>query len=112
MPSPSASTTPGPRTTPSPRHSGFPRRPSGACFASPPPFAALDAPFLHAGLARQLVLELKYRGHRHLALPLARLAVGGVLFYAGFIKALNPAEFAAALEAYHLLPARLLTPLA
>jgi uncharacterized membrane protein YphA (DoxX/SURF4 family) len=43
---------------------------------------------------------------------LARLAVGGVLLYAGFLKALSPsAEFAAVLEAYKLFPASFLTPL-
>jgi uncharacterized membrane protein YphA (DoxX/SURF4 family) len=34
-----------------------------------------------------------------------RLAVGGVLVYAGFLKAVAPsAEFAAAIDAYHLIP--------
>ncbi len=37
---------------------------------------------------------------------IGRLLVGGVLLYAGFIKALGPsAEFAAAIEAYKILPA-------
>jgi len=44
---------------------------------------------------------------------LGRLAVGGVLLYAGFSKALAPAaEFAAALDTYHLFPAAALTPIA
>jgi len=43
---------------------------------------------------------------------LARVAVGSVLLYAGFLKALSPAaEFAAVLEAYKLFPSSLLTPL-
>src|SRR5262245_20810692 len=43
----------------------------------------------------------------------ARLAVGGVLIYAGFVKAAGPtAEFAAAIAGYKLLPAAWLTPLA
>src|ERR1041385_3246044 len=37
-----------------------------SCYRDPPPFEQLTAPFLHVGLARQLVLDLKYRGHRHL----------------------------------------------
>ena len=42
----------------------------------------------------------------------ARLAIGGVLLYSGFMKAVAPAaEFAAALEAYKLFPAALLKPL-
>jgi uncharacterized membrane protein YphA (DoxX/SURF4 family) len=43
----------------------------------------------------------------------ARLVVGAVLFYAGFIKAVAPsAEFAAAIDAYHLLPFELVNPVA
>jgi len=53
---------------------GVPTRVCGNCYASPPPFVAVDAPFIHDGLARQLVLDLKYHGHRHLAGPLAELA--------------------------------------
>ena len=42
-----------------------------------------------------------------------RLSVGGVLIYAGFMKAVGPsAEFAALLATYHLFPAWALTPLA
>ena len=42
----------------------------------------------------------------------ARLAVGSVLLYAGFMKAVAPApEFAALLEAYKLFPSSLLSPL-
>jgi uncharacterized membrane protein YphA (DoxX/SURF4 family) len=42
----------------------------------------------------------------------ARLAIGGVLLYAGFMKAVTPsAEFAAILETYKLFPPSLLTPL-
>ena len=41
----------------------------------------------------------------------ARAAVGGVLLYAGFMKAAGPsAEFAAAIAAYKILPAALVTP--
>ena len=44
---------------------------------------------------------------------LLRLAVGSVLCYAGFLKAVAPsAEFAAAIEAYHLLPPFMLDPMA
>jgi len=44
---------------------------------------------------------------------LARLVVGTVLMYAGFMKAVGPsAEFAAFLEAYKLFPPWLLSPLA
>jgi uncharacterized membrane protein YphA (DoxX/SURF4 family) len=40
-----------------------------------------------------------------------RLVVGGVLVYAGFMKAIGPsAEFAAIISAYKLLPAALVTP--
>lgn len=43
----------------------------------------------------------------------ARLAVGGVLFYAGFVKAVAPlAEFAAAIQAYHVFPSSFSTPIA
>jgi uncharacterized membrane protein YphA (DoxX/SURF4 family) len=43
---------------------------------------------------------------------IARIAVGGTLLYAGFMKAAGPAaEFAAVLEAYKLFPTALLTPL-
>ena len=42
---------------------------------------------------------------------LFRAIVGGVLVYAGFMKAIGPsAEFAAILSAYKLLPAALVTP--
>jgi putative oxidoreductase len=41
-----------------------------------------------------------------------RLMVGGVLVYAGFMKAVGPAaEFAAVMAAYKILPAMLITPL-
>ena len=43
------------------------------CYRDPPPFEQLRVPFLHAGLARQILLDLKYRGHRHLAPLLADL---------------------------------------
>jgi len=50
---------------------------------------------------------------RPVFLLILRLLIGGVLFYAGLMKALGPsAEFAAAIETYHLLPAALITPLA
>jgi len=40
-----------------------------------------------------------------------RLIVGGVLVYAGFMKAIGPyAEFAAIITAYKLLPSALVTP--
>jgi uncharacterized membrane protein YphA (DoxX/SURF4 family) len=43
---------------------------------------------------------------------LARLAIGGVLLYAGFLKAVAPsAEFAAILAAYKLFPPAWLTPM-
>jgi uncharacterized membrane protein YphA (DoxX/SURF4 family) len=52
-------------------------------------------------------------GGRPLVHLLLRLIVGGVLCYAGFLKATAPtAEFAAAIEAYHLFPSFLLTPTA
>jgi len=42
-----------------------------------------------------------------------RLVVGGVLLYAGFMKAVGPsAEFAAAIAAYKILPSAWVTPLA
>ncbi len=42
-----------------------------------------------------------------------RVAIGGVLIYAGFLKAVAPAaEFAGAIEAYHLLPHAFVTPVA
>ena len=42
----------------------------------------------------------------------ARVMIGGVLLYAGFMKATGPsAEFAALLEAYKLFPSSLLSPL-
>jgi uncharacterized membrane protein YphA (DoxX/SURF4 family) len=42
-----------------------------------------------------------------------RLVVGGILLYAGFLKAMAPtAEFVAAIDAYHLLPYKLIPPLA
>ena len=42
-----------------------------------------------------------------------RAILGGVLLYAGFLKAAGPiAEFAAAIEAYKLLPSILISPLA
>jgi uncharacterized membrane protein YphA (DoxX/SURF4 family) len=45
-------------------------------------------------------------------LLLARIIVGGVLVYAGFMKAIGPsAEFAAIIAAYKILPAALVTPL-
>src|SRR5689334_6909540 len=48
-----------------------------------------------------------------LVVLVTRLAVGGVLLYAGFMKATGPAaEFAAVLEAYKLFPPSLLTPIA
>ena len=41
-----------------------------------------------------------------------RLIVGGILIYAGFMKAIGPAaEFAAVIAAYKILPAALVTPL-
>ena len=48
-----------------------------------------------------------------LVVLLSRLAIGGVLLYAGFMKAVGPsAEFAAALETYKLFPSSFLSPLA
>jgi len=44
---------------------------------------------------------------------MSRLLIGGVLLYAGFMKAVGPsAEFAAALDTYKLFPSHLLSPLA
>ncbi len=44
---------------------------------------------------------------------LLRIFVGGILLYAGFSKAMGPsAEFAAAINAYRILPPALVTPLA
>jgi uncharacterized membrane protein YphA (DoxX/SURF4 family) len=44
---------------------------------------------------------------------LARVAIGGVLLYAGFMKAVGPsAEFSAILETYKIFPASMLSPLA
>jgi uncharacterized membrane protein YphA (DoxX/SURF4 family) len=41
-----------------------------------------------------------------------RLAVGGILIYAGFMKAVGPsAEFAAIIAAYKILPAAIIIPL-
>jgi len=43
----------------------------------------------------------------------ARILVGGVLIYAGFMKAVGPsAEFAAAIAAYKILPPAFVSPLA
>jgi uncharacterized membrane protein YphA (DoxX/SURF4 family) len=43
----------------------------------------------------------------------ARLIVGGVLLYAGFMKAVGPsAEFAAILQAYKLFPSSFISPMA
>src|SRR5437016_2036315 len=43
----------------------------------------------------------------------ARVLVGGVLLYAGFMKAVGPSvEFTAALHAYHHFPTALIIPLA
>src|SRR5258706_9787733 len=45
-------------------------------------------------------------------ISLAGILVGGILIYAGFIKAAGPsAEFAAAIAAYKILPAAWATPL-
>jgi ComF family protein len=52
---------------------GVPTRFCACCYRDPPPFEQLRAPLLHAELARDLVLSLKYRGHRHLAPVLADL---------------------------------------
>jgi len=53
---------------------GVPTHLCSACYRSPPPFDELRAPLLHDALARDLVLALKYRGHRHLAPILADIA--------------------------------------
>lgn len=43
---------------------------------------------------------------------IARILVGGVLFYSGFSKLIGPtAEFAGALAAYKILPGSIITPL-
>lgn len=42
------------------------------CLADPPRWQAARAPYLYAGLARELVLGLKHSGREHLALPMAR----------------------------------------
>jgi ComF family protein len=52
---------------------GVPTRFCANCYRDPPPFEQLRAPLLHDGLGRDLVLGLKYRGHRHLAPVLAEL---------------------------------------
>lgn len=44
-----------------------------SCYRAPPPFEQLVAPLRHEGLARDFVIDLKFRGHRHLAAPLGRL---------------------------------------
>jgi ComF family protein len=43
------------------------------CYRDPPPLERVQAAFRHEGLARELVLDLKYRGHRHLAPVLGEL---------------------------------------
>jgi ComF family protein len=43
------------------------------CYRDPPPLERVVAAFRHEGLARRLVLDLKYRRHRHLAGPLGAL---------------------------------------
>jgi ComF family protein len=48
------------------------------CYRDRPHFDAVYAPFRHDGLARELVHALKYRGHRHLAVPLAQAAAAVV----------------------------------
>jgi ComF family protein len=52
---------------------GTPTKLCARCYRTPPAFDAVLAPFLHDGLARELVLSLKYRGHRHLVESLASL---------------------------------------
>jgi uncharacterized membrane protein YphA (DoxX/SURF4 family) len=53
------------------------------------------------------------RGPVEIAQWALRFVIGGVLLYAGFSKAIGPqAEFAAAIEAYKLVPNTLLNPLA
>jgi ComF family protein len=53
-----------------------------SCYRTPPPVARVHAALRHDGVARQLVLGLKYRGGRHLVAPLAELVApivpGGV----------------------------------
>jgi ComF family protein len=44
-----------------------------SCYRDPPPVARVHAALRHDGVARQLVLGLKYRGGRHLVEPLAEL---------------------------------------
>lgn len=41
------------------------------CYREHPPIARITAPFEHRELARTMVLNMKYRGHRHLAHVLA-----------------------------------------
>jgi ComF family protein len=48
------------------------------CYRDPPRYDAIHAPFLHDGLARELVHCLKYRAQRHLAEPLARAAAAAL----------------------------------
>ena len=54
---------------------GVPTQVCAACYREPPAFAELAAPFLYDGLARELVLSLKYHGHRHLGPLLGEAAV-------------------------------------
>lgn len=54
------------------------------CYRNPPRFDALHSAFLHQGLARELVHGLKYRGHRHLAEPLAAAAAAAIPSHIGF----------------------------
>jgi ComF family protein len=53
-----------------------------SCYRTPPPVGRVHAALRHDGVARQLVLGLKYRGGRHLVAPLADLVApivpGGV----------------------------------
>lgn len=53
---------------------GVPTRVCGPCHRAPPAFDELRCPLLHRALARELVLSLKYRGHRHLAPLLGAIA--------------------------------------
>ena len=48
-----------------------------ACYRRRPSFDKVAAPYLHHGLARDLVHALKYRGHRHVA-PILAGAMAGV----------------------------------
>ena len=57
------------------------------CYRAPPPVERVHAAFRHDGLARQLVLDLKYRHRRHLAPDLGRLLA---LAAPGQIDALVP----------------------